>query len=98
MKSVRLLDIERGSAQSESGAQEACFDAFVVLDVDGQRLRHRITVSPRKIAGFDATLLVASEELQALFRTEQRTLHRLCKLVGEELRGLPVRVPQAIAA
>ena len=52
----------------------------------------------RGIAGFDASLLVASEELQALFQDQQPALYRLCKLVGEELRGTPVRVPQAIAA
>lgn len=98
MSSVRLLEIERAADLNLPGGQHEDSDVTVLIDVDGLRLKHRITVRPKTIAGFDASLLVASEELQALFQDDQATLYRLCKLVGEQLRGLPVRVPQAIAA
>ena len=98
MKRVRLLAIERDPAEAPGGGPGGDYIVGVVLDVDGQPERHVITVRPRTIAGFDASLLVASEALQALFQDQQTTLYQLCKLVGDALRGAPVRVPQAIAA
>lgn len=98
MSSVRLLAIERLAQNGPSGGQAGDFDVQVHIEVAGRPVRHRITVRPRMIAGFDASLLIASEELQAEFQEDQATLYRLCKLVGEQLRGLPVRVPQAVAA
>lgn len=95
MMSVRLLAIERDPGDADPAGD---FVVRVLIEVNLQRSWQQITVRPKVVAGFDASLLTASEELQALFQEQQATLYRLYKLVGEELRGSPVRVPQAIAA
>ena len=93
---VRLLRIESPNRGATSG--EECFEVRLLIEVDGAHAWHSLSARPRLLAGFDATLLVASEALQNLFQDEQVALHRICKLVGDELRGRDVRVPQQIAA
>ena len=93
---VRLLSIESPEQGTISGRES--FDVRVLVEVDGARAWHTLTARPLLLAGFDAKLLVASEALQNVFQDEQVALHRICKLVGDELRGRDVRVPQQIAA
>ena len=92
MRSVRLLAIEHPQVSSSD------YDVRVLVEVDGRHAWHQLTVRPQVIAGFDASLIAASDELQSLFQDQQSTIHRICKLVGDELRGRQVRMPQQIAA
>lgn len=98
MKAVRLLAIEHQQVLPAEAGSSSDYDVRVLVDVEGQQSWHKIRVQPRIIGGYDANLLVASQELLDLFRDQQTTVHRICKLVGEELRGAAVRVPQQIAA
>ena len=82
---VRLLKIETPAEHPPE------YDVRVDLDLDGVASSHTIHVRPLGLKGYDAKLLSASNELQEVFSQEQRTLHRLCRLVGEELKGHPVR-------
>lgn len=96
---VKLLRID--AANRAMVPNENSCDPFVVrveLWIDGERSWHEISVRPNFLSGVDASLLIASEELQDVFRLEQFALHRICHLVGSELRGGNVRLPQQIAA
>lgn len=92
---VRLLRIESGSQNAASGGT---FEVRVLVEIDGVPAWHVLHATPRILAGVEATLIGASDALQRLFQHEQVSLHRICKLVGEELRGRDVRMPQQIAA
>lgn len=93
---VRLLRIDASERSITQG--DGSFDVRVLVDLDGEQSWQTLRACPRVLAGFNTTLLSASEALQDLFQQDQVTLHRICKLVGEELRGRSVRVPQLIAA
>jgi len=68
------------------------------LEVDGVAADHQLTVVSSVVSGSDAVLLVASDALQDLFKGSLVSLHRICKLVGQELQGQPIHLPQRIAA
>ena len=93
---VLKIDITRTSAARDDAS--ARIDVRVLLDLDGTTQWHAITVRPRVLRGFDASLIVASDDLQDVLRAEQNALHRICKLVGREVRGRTVRLPQQVAA
>ena len=93
---VKLIRID--TAGHELPSATGSFDVRVLVEVDGEPEWHVIHVKPRALPGFDASLLAASAEFQARLKLEQYALHRICKLVGQELRGRSVRLPQQIAA
>lgn len=93
---VKLIRID--TAGHELASATGSFDVRVLVEVDGAPEWHSIHVKPRALPGFDASLLAASEEFQVRLKLEQYALHRICKLVGRELRGRSVRLPQQIAA
>lgn len=88
---VTLLHIEAPSAAPPTKVR-------VQVEIDGQTEWHTMLVEPSVLAGQDARLLVASEAMQDRFRQDPLTLHRICRLVSQTLRGHPVRVPQLLAA
>lgn len=88
---VRLLAIEVPATPTGS------FEVRIQLNIDGTVDWHTIQARPERLGRFDATLLSGSMALEDIFRSEQVTLHRIYKVVGEELRGRSVRVPQLIA-
>ena len=92
---LKLLRID---TQHHDLHEAGAFDVRVLLAVDGQEEWHTISVRPRVLATLDASLLMASEALQDRLRIEQYALHRICRLVGQELRGRSVRLPQYVAA
>ena len=92
---IKLLQIE---GRAPVPKEDSDFEVRVCLAIDGIDEWHTIHVRPRVLAGLDASLLVASEALQGRLRHEQYALHRICRLVGRELRGRDVRLPQYVAA
>lgn len=93
---IRLLRIKlsnQGNANSIGS-----FEVPVLIEIDGTQVWHTLRARPQVLAGFNTTLISTSDALQNLFQRDQVTLHRICKLVGDELRGRNVRVPQQIAA
>ncbi len=93
---LRLLEIDVLAVPGK--ARSSPVDVRIRLDLDGKARWFTMTVRPRVLRGFDASLVVASEELQDVLRLEQNALHRICKLVGREVRGRTVRLPQQVAA
>lgn len=89
---VRLVAIHAASDQPGEGLVR------IELDLDGCRIEGEIQVVASVIPGLGADMLVPSEELNDLFRHELQTLHRVCRLVSEELAGRPVPLPQRVAA
>lgn len=89
---VRLLAIE--APQEQTGS----FEVRIQLNIDGALSWHTIHARPERLGRFDTALLSGSTALEDVFRSEQVTLQRIYKVVGEELRGRHVRVPQLIAA
>lgn len=89
---VRLIAIEAPPKQPGS------FEVRIQLNIDGVLSWHTIQARPERLGRFDATLLSGSTLLEDIFQSEQVTLHRIYKVVGEELHGRNVRVPQLIAA
>lgn len=92
---VKLLQIDTTGDRPTDASE---FDVRVLVEIDGHSSWYGIGVRPNILAGFDASLLVPREELEEALRHEQYALHRICKLIGRELRGKTVRVPQQIAA
>jgi hypothetical protein len=92
---VKLLHIDTQQHRLDEGE---AFEVRVLLAIEGEEQWHAIRVRPRVLAGFDASLLVPSEALEDRLRTEQYALHRICRLVGQELRGRSARLPQYVAA
>ena len=92
---VKLLRIDTHDHHLDEGGE---FEVGVLLSIDGEEEWHAIRVRPRVLAGFDASLLMPSDALQDHLRLEQYALHRICRLVGKELRGRTVRLPQYVAA
>ncbi|MCZ7686971.1 MAG: hypothetical protein M5U28_52815 [Sandaracinaceae bacterium] len=74
------------------------FDVSVLLDLDGERRWFQLTVKPRVLRTFDASLIVAGTELQERLREHQRTLHQICALVGRAVRHDNVHLPHHLAA
>ncbi len=91
---VKLVAIEAPVTPPEAGS----FIVRIQLSVDHRDGWYEITARPGLLADFDATLLVPGLDLEAVFRQDQYALHRICRLVGEELRGVAVMLPQRIAA
>lgn len=89
---VRLLEIETPVPTPGD------YEIRICLDLDGQARRFTIVARPRRLAGEETILLSGSRELEDCFRQEQVVLHRLYRLVGEELRGREVIMPQQVAA
>lgn len=92
---VRLLRIDAPATPPDSRTR---FDVRLLLEIDGVQGWHVLQARAHALGDIDATLLEASEALDDTFQHEQITLHRLCKLVGDALRGREVRVPLQIAA
>ncbi len=90
---VLNIDIPEGAPAGGSA-----FDARVLLDVDGRHRWFAVTVRPKFVAEFDASLITASSEMVDLFIDDQRALHQICKLVGRAARREGVHFPQRIAA
>lgn len=86
-----LLQIEAPTATPPA-------EVRVQVEIDGHAEWHIVQVEPSILADHDARLLVASEAMQDRFRQDPLTLHRICRLVSQTLRGHPVRVPQLLAA
>jgi hypothetical protein len=95
---VKVLEIDGAQASALRDGGPAPFEVRVLLDLDGATQWHTITVRPRVLRGLDASLVVASDALQEALRFEQNALHRICKLVGRDVRGGAVRLPQEVAA
>ena len=56
--------------------------ARVLLDVYGDRRWFALTIKPRVLRGFDASLIIAGPELQVQFQVNQHALHAICALVA----------------
>jgi hypothetical protein len=91
---VRLLRIEGPPEQPLTGAETV----RVEVEIDDQPRWYDIRVRPKIHSGLDIGLLVPGEALESTFRHEQSALHRILRLVGQELRGRRVSLPQYIAA
>jgi hypothetical protein len=92
---IRLVQIDTGGARADEVER---FEVRVLLEVDGAQEWHQVSVRPNALPEFDAGLIAASDALQERLRYEQYALHSICRLVGQELRGQPVRLPQQVAA
>lgn len=92
---VKLLRIAEPAPAQKTGAD---IEVAVLIEIDGAAEWHHICVKPNVLPGFDAGLLVASTELTDRLRQEQYALHAICKLVGREIRGQSIPLPQQVAA
>lgn len=95
---VRLLEIDSGGRVLAVGADSSPFTVHLLIAVDGDAEWYDVEARPNVLPAFDASLLVPSSQLEDRFRHEQYALHRICRLVGHELRGRTVKLPQQIAA
>ncbi len=93
---VKLVEIDSHSRDSSAPASR--FFVRVTIEIDGSPEEHEIEVIPNALPGVGVGMLVPSERLSARFQTEQYALHRICKIVGRDLHGQGVHLPQQIAA
>lgn len=90
---VKLLEIERPPRPASPATV-----VRILLLVDGQQDWYEIGIEPMDLKTTATALLVPSEPLEDAFRYEQYALHRLLRVVGQDLRGVAVKLPQQIAA
>lgn len=89
-----VVEIEIADQEAEHGVR----GARVRLDFDGEQEWFTLTIKPRVLRGFDASLIMAGDALQDRFRADQGALHAICALVGRAARHDPVHLPQRVAA
>lgn len=90
---VKLLRIEAPSV-----AAGADVEVQVWIEIDGVAECFQLHVEPNILPGWDASLVVAGEALRNRLRHDQLALHRICRLVGRDVHGQAVHLPQLIAA
>jgi|GEM_PF-4890812 len=92
--SIRLLEIEA----ADLGRNADSFTVRVRLDVSGGEQWHDIQVAQNEVQSLGAALLTPSEELDDLLASHPRALGRICQIVGRRIQGVPVHLPQRVAA
>lgn len=70
----------------------------VLLSVDDEEAWHDFTVRPFAVGGDIRRLVQPDPALYGRFRTQQTTVHRVSKLVGQAVEHGSVHLPQRIAA
>ncbi len=91
---VKLVNIE---AHTDHAGPNGNYPVSVVLDISGRQEQFGIIVHVN--TPFEgASLLEPDERLSDRFRLEQFALGRICRIVGRQLEGQDVQLPQLVAA
>lgn len=91
---VKLVNIE---AHTNQAAPNGDYPVSVVLDISGRQERFSI-IAHVNMPFEGATLLEPDERLSDRFRLEQFALGRICRIVGRQIEGQEVPLPQLVAA
>lgn len=92
---VSVLNIQ---VPTEASNPDVVVNVKVLLSIDGEESWFDFTVRPFPLLNDVRRLVQPDRQLYNRFRSQQTTVHRVCKLVGRAVEHGGVHLPQRVAA